>query len=93
MTRVVRQGGEEMVRAFADDDGTAWEAIAVEAVVAHGKLGAALGFRPAGDPASEPMRSRVTFNSGEAAAFALRTLGEKELRRRLGLTRAAAAGV
>lgn len=83
----------EIVRAFTNDGGEAWEAVAVEAVVAHGKLGAALAFRRAGDPSFEPLRTNVTFNSEEAAAFALRTLGEKELRRRLGLTRAAAAGV
>lgn len=93
MTEVVRQAGKEMARSFTAGDGTEWEAIAVEAVVAHGKQGAALAFRPTGDAAFEPLRSTVTFNSDDAAAFALRTLGETELRRRLGLTRAAAAGV
>lgn len=93
MTEVVRQEGQELVRSFTAVDSTEWEAVAVEAVVAHGKQGAALAFRPAGDVTFEPLRSTVTFNSDDAAAFALRTLGEKELQRRLGLTRAAAAGV
>lgn len=93
MTYIEPQDGPAVIRGFTADDGTAWEAIAVEAVVAHGKLGAALAFRPAGDETFEPLRSTVTFNSEHAAAFALRTLGEKELRRRLGLTRAAVAGV
>lgn len=92
MTEVAAAGDRELVRRFAADDGSEWEAIALERVVAHGKLGAVLAFRPAGDAGAEPLRSTITFNSDEAAAFALRTMGEKELRRRLSLTRAAAAG-
>ena len=81
------------MREFRDEDGNLWEAIALDAVVAHGKQGKVLAFRPAGEPDSAPLRTSITFNSGEAADFALRTLGEKELLRRLSLVRAAAGGV
>lgn len=77
------------MREFTDEAGTAWQALAADAVVAHGRKGAVLAFRRADDPQSEPLRTNITFNSQEAAAFALRTLGEKELRRRLTLARAA----
>src|SRR5690606_24497739 len=69
---------EEAMREFRDEDGALWQAVAVEAVVAHGKQGAVLAFRPAAEPEGEPLRSDITFNSMEAADFALRTLGEKE---------------
>lgn len=82
-----------MTREFRGADGTAWEAVALDALVAHGKQGAVLAFRPAGSADAEPLRSTVTFNSTEAADFALRTLGEMELRRRLMLAREAAGGV
>ena len=78
------------MREFQDDAGGRWAALAMEAVVAHGKRGAVLGFRPAGDPDAEPLRSSITFNSPEAAEFALRTVGDNELRRRLSLARTAA---
>lgn len=81
-----------MTREFLYSDGTSWEAIALDAVVAHGKQGAVLAFRPAGQDV-EPLRTSVTFNSSDAADFALRTLGEIELRRRLMLAREAAGGV
>jgi hypothetical protein len=80
------------MREFRDEQGNAWEAIAVDAVVAHGKQGAVLAFRPADEPGTEPLRSTITFNSQDAAHFALRTLGEKELRRRLSLALAAVGG-
>jgi hypothetical protein len=79
-------------REFTTENGEAWEAIAIDAVVAHGKVGAVLAMRPLKNPESDPLRTTITFNSREAAAFALRTLGEKELRRRLSLARGAAAG-
>lgn len=93
MTELQRQEGRAMVRVFTDEEGASWHALAPEAVVAHGKLGAVLGFRPAEEPDAEPLLSTITFNSVGAAEFALRTLGEKELRRRLSLAQAAAAGV
>ena len=77
------------MREFRDARGQAWEALAVEEVVAHGKRGARLAFRPAGD-GDVPLLSNVTFNSMDAAHFALRTLGEKELGRRLTLAQEAA---
>ena len=89
----MRTTAADMTREFQSSDGTAWEAIAVDAVVAHGKQGAVLAFRPAGTAEAEPLRSTVTFNSTEAANFALRTLGEMELRRRLMLAREAAGGI
>jgi hypothetical protein len=82
-----------MTRDFVDATGRSWVAVAIDHTVAHGKRGAQLAFRPAGDEDGEPLRSSVTFNSQEAAAFALRTLGEKELRRRLTLAQAEAGTV
>lgn len=93
MTTGESRTDEDLVRRFEDEDGVTWEAFAMDAVVAHGKAGAALAFRRPGVAPGEPLRSTITFNSEAAAAFALRTLGEKELRRRLSLSRAAAAGV
>jgi uncharacterized protein YbaA (DUF1428 family) len=79
------------MREFTDEEGTRWEAMAPDAVVAHGRTGSVLAFRRAGDADAdaEPLRSNITFNSREAADAAIRTLGEKELRRRLSLARAA----
>lgn len=81
------------VRNFAEQDGRGWEAFAADAIVAHGKPGAVLAFRPAGGAEDEVVRSTITFNSRAAADFALRTMSVKELRRRLGLARAAIGGV
>ncbi|HET7275595.1 MAG TPA: hypothetical protein VFI91_10570 [Longimicrobiaceae bacterium] len=80
------------MRLFQDDSGESWQAMAVDHVVAHGKMGAALVFVPANEPSAEPLRTGVTFNSTRAADLTLRTLGEKELRRRLKVARAEAAG-
>lgn len=74
-------------REFTDKDGRLWQALPLQSTVAHGKYGAALGFRPADEPDAEPLISRISFNSLEAAEFALRTLGEQELSRRLALAR------
>lgn len=82
-----------MVREFLDPTGSPWEAIGVDDVVAHGKIGVRLAFRRPRDSRAEPLPSRVTFNSREAADFALRTLGEKELQRRLTLAQAEAGAV
>lgn len=79
-------------REFVDGDGKRWTAVAEAAVVAHGKQGAVLAFRPSDQPDSPTLRTTITFNSRAAAAFALRTLGDKELRRRLMLAQSAAAG-
>ena len=80
-------------RRFSDSEGKLWEAYAADAVVAHGRVGAALAFRPADGDGEEELRSNITFNSVSAAEFALRTLAEKELRRRLSLARMAVGGV
>lgn len=73
------------MREFSDEQGRSWHAIAVDAIVAHGKPGAVLAFRPADQPEAEPVPSTVNFNSQAAADFALRTMGAKELNRRLSL--------
>jgi hypothetical protein len=81
-----------VTRRLVDEDGSEWEAFAADAIVAHGRSGAILAFRPAGSAAGEELRSTITFNSGQAAEFALRTIGEKDLRRRLSLARLAVGG-
>lgn len=80
------------MRDFIDEEGKAWQAIAVDAVVAHRRPGAALAFVPAGDDPTDPLPGNVSFNSQEAAAFALRTMSDKELRRRLAMARATTVG-
>ena len=70
-------------RPVTDDQGRVWEAIAVESLVAHMKKGAQLAFRPADAPTAEPVRSTIDFNSMAAADFAIRTMSDKDLRRRL----------
>ena len=74
---------EPTVRELTDDTGRAWVAVPVESKVAHLKSGAVLAFRPAGEPNAEPVRSNVEFNSVTAASFAIRTMSEKEIHRRL----------
>lgn len=71
------------VRSFTDEQGHVWEALGVPATVAHGRQGARLAFRRAGS--EEVVLGDVTFNSEEAADFALGTMSERELRRRLRL--------
>ena len=70
-------------REVVDAEGRTWHPVAVESVVAHLKKGATLAFRPADDPGFEPVRTAVEFNSLRAAEFAIRTMSDKELRRRL----------
>jgi hypothetical protein len=82
MTMVETQTGAAE-RQVVDGDGRAWVALAVESIVAHLKKGAVLAFRPADEPGAEPTRTPVDFNSAAAADFALRTMSDKELRRRL----------
>ena len=86
-------GTNSVQREFVDAGGRRWTAMAIDHIVAHGRPGAQLAFRPADDQGAEPLRSRVTFNSHEAADFALRTLGDKELQRRLTLAQAEAGTV
>jgi hypothetical protein len=80
-------------REIEDEEGGRWTAFAAEAIVAHGKPGAALAFRPTDHDLGSELRSTITFNSMQAAAFAIRTMSDKELRRRLSLARMAAGGV
>jgi hypothetical protein len=81
------------MREFDDEEGMPWHVVAVDAVVAHGKPGAAMAFVPADRPDAAPIPGNVTFNSHEAARSALTAMGLKELRRRLALARAAVVGV
>jgi hypothetical protein len=79
---------ESRMRQIESEDGLRWEAFATEAVVAHGKTGAVLAFRMAAGGEMDTIRSTVTFNSMAAADFALRTMSDRELQRRLALARA-----
>lgn len=78
------------MREIEDESGRSWEAVAVETVGAHRRMGAKLGFRPADDREAEPLVTPITFNSDAAAEFAITTMSEKELRRRLEIARSAA---
>jgi hypothetical protein len=71
------------MRQIADDSGRTWEAVAAPEVVAHMRTGAVLAFRPGDAPDAEPLRTTVTFNSPAAAEFAIRTMSEREMQRRL----------
>lgn len=74
---------EALARRVDDAEGRAWVAVAAPSTVAHLKRGAVLAFRPEGEPEAEPLRTPVEFNSDAAAEFAIRTMSDKELRRRL----------
>ena len=78
------------MRTIADDGGREWEAVPLPQVVAHMRTGAVLAFRAADEPAAEPIRAAVEFNSEAAAEFAIRTMSDKELRRRLEWAKTAA---
>ena len=84
---------EETMRDFTDEEGVGWRAIAVDAIVAHGKPVAMLAFAPAERADAEPSPANVNFNSREAAAVARRTMSEKERRRRRTLAKATVVGV
>lgn len=71
------------MRTITDAAGRVWQPVAVDSMVAHMKRGATLAFRPADDPAAEPIRTHIQFNSHEAADFAIRTMSAKDMRRRL----------
>lgn len=77
------------MRSIHDDEGRSWTAYAVERSVAHMRTGAVLAFREEG-PEGEPILTDVTFNSIEAARFALGAMADKELGRRLQWARAEA---
>lgn len=76
-------------RAVTGADGKNWTAFADHAIVAHGRPGAVLAFRPAEGDADPILHSSVTFNSMAAADFALESMSNKELERRLSLSRQA----
>jgi hypothetical protein len=73
------------MREFQDAEGRSWHATPIDYTVAHGRRGTRLAFVPAHDPGAEPVPSPVTFNSVEAGEFAVRTMSEKELKRRLAM--------
>jgi hypothetical protein len=76
------------MREFKDEEGKGWRAVAVDAIVAHGRPGAALAFVPVEPADAPPVVANITFNSHRAADFAIRTMSENELQRRLSLARA-----
>ena len=76
------------MRTIDDDRGAAWEAIALPVKVAHLRDGAQLAFRRADGGAT--VTAPVDFNSTAAAELAIRTMSDKELRRRLVWARTAA---
>jgi hypothetical protein len=89
MLRMLRRTPEREIRMreIRDAHGMVWQALAVESVVAHGKRGSVLAFRSAEEPDADPLLTPVTFNSTTVAEQAIRTMGEKELQRRLMQTR------
>ena len=70
-------------REVTDRRGRTWLAIPVASKVAHLREGAALGFRRADEQNAQPIRTNVEFNSFAAAEFAIGTMSEKEISRRL----------
>lgn len=78
------------MRTITDEAGRSWEALAVPTHGAHMKLGATLAFRAADQPDADPLLTPITFNSDRAAEFAIRTMSDAELRRRLVMAGAAA---
>jgi hypothetical protein len=77
------------MRTINDDHGRPWEAIAIPTKVAHLRDGAQLAFRSA-DESGATVTAPIDFNSLDAAGFAIRTMSEKELRRRLEMAKTAA---
>lgn len=76
------------MREIRDAEGRIWQVLALETTVAHGRRGTHLAFRPADQPETEPILSTVTFNSVEAGNFAVTTMSEKEIKRRLAMAMA-----
>jgi hypothetical protein len=75
------------MREVKDENGRIWRAVQVQSPVAHLRSGATLGFVPADEEGAEPVLTNVSFNSMEAAEFAIRTMADKELLRRLNWAR------
>jgi hypothetical protein len=76
------------MREIQDETGKRWRVLAVESAVAHLRSGATLGFVAADEEeGAEPLLTPVSFNSQEAAEFAIRTMADKELLRRLNWAR------
>lgn len=75
------------MREIKDESGRVWRALAVESSVAHLRKGAELVFVPADEEGAEPVHAGVTFNSTRAAEFAINTMADKELSRRLNSAR------
>jgi hypothetical protein len=57
--------------------------VAAHTLVAHRRQGARLAFRPAQEPNGALVLTPVEFNSDRAAEFAITTMSDKELHRRL----------
>jgi len=75
------------MREIKDETGRVWRALALESTGAHMRQGATLAFAPADAEGAEPLVTTVVFNSPEAAEFAITTMAEKELNRRLNWAR------
>jgi hypothetical protein len=74
------------MREFLDAEGRRWHALVVDYLVAHGRQGTRLAFQALDEPGAEPLPSPISFNSIEAGEFAVHTMSEKELKRRLAMT-------
>ncbi|MDP9349160.1 MAG: hypothetical protein M3P24_08470 [Gemmatimonadota bacterium] len=81
------------MRDIKDETGKVWRVLAVESAAAHLRSGATLGFVAADEEGAEPLLTGVSFNSPEAAEFAIRTMADKELLRRLNWARQEAGRV
>lgn len=75
------------MREIKDEAGRSWQVLALPNRGAHFREGAKLAFAPAGEEGAEPLHTDVVFNSVEAADFAIRTMADKELLRRLNWAR------
>ena len=73
------------MREIRDAEGRPWQVLAIQTTVAHGRRGTHLAFRPLDVPDAEPVLSTITFNSVEAGEFAINTMSEKEIKRRLAM--------
>lgn len=81
------------MRTVKDEQGREWEVTWVETLGAHMVKAATLAFRPVDDAAAEPLVTPVAFNSPAAADFAISTMSDKELRRRVGWAKTASGVV
>lgn len=78
------------MRTIADEQGREWEVMWVETTGAHLVKAATLAFRPVGVAGAEPLVTPVAFNSPAAADFAISTMSDKEVRRRVEWAKTAA---